>query len=83
MRIFYYKQAQKYIFKQDAPTKTRIKEAVENLTHKPPKGDIIPLKGEENRYRVRVGNFRMKVEFDTENNKIIIFEIGSRGDFYK
>lgn len=77
MHIEYKKKAVKYINSCDKATKKRLKEAIEKI----PLGDIKKLKGFENDYRLRVGDFR--VLFTLEDDIIIIDEIGPRGQIYK
>ncbi len=77
MQIEYKKNAVKYINSADAPTKKRLKAAIEKL----PFGDIKKLKGFENEYRLRIGDLR--VLFTVENDTIIINDIKPRGQAYK
>ena len=86
MEIRYSKPAMKYIKLLDKPTRQRIKEAIYGLTEKPPKGDIKPLEGySDNRYRLRIGKYRIVYYFSVENIMEILYimDIGSRGDIYK
>lgn len=77
MYIRYEKIAAKHIEILDKPTKQRLKIAIEKL----PFGDIRKLKGYQNDYRLRVGNF--KVLFSMENDIITIKDVLPRGQAYK
>ncbi|MBQ8856658.1 MAG: type II toxin-antitoxin system RelE/ParE family toxin [Lachnospiraceae bacterium] len=77
MQIVYEKDAAKYIQTQDKPTKQRIKNAIEKL----PDGDVTKLQGYTEDYRLRVGNLR--VLFSMNEDKIVIKDIGPRGQIYK
>ena len=77
MFITYAKTAVKHIQMLDKPTKQRIKTAVEKL----PFGDIKKLKGFQNEYRLRVGNYR--VLFSLEDDIITIKDVLPRGQAYK
>ncbi|MBQ6558682.1 MAG: hypothetical protein IJL81_04855, partial [Clostridia bacterium] len=55
MIINYSKQAIKFLNKQTVDTKRRIVEAINKL----PSGDIKKFKGTVNKYRLRVGDFRV------------------------
>jgi len=77
MKLRYTKRAIKDIKKLEPEIKNRIKEAVEKL----PKGDIKPIKGHTNLYRLRVGGYR--VIYSYEDNGIMIKNIGQRGQVYK
>ena len=41
------------------------------------------LEGEENRYRVRQGNYRIVYSIDDRNRFVIIIKIGDRKDVYR
>ena len=75
--IRYDKIAVKHIESLDRTYKQRIKTAIEKL----PFGDIKKLKGYQNDYRLRVGNFR--VLFSLENDIITIKDVLPRGEAYK
>lgn len=77
MYIRYEKIAVKHIEILDGQTKQRLKMAIEKL----PFGDIRKLKGYQNDYRLRVGNFR--VLFSMENDIITIKDVLPRGQAYK
>lgn len=76
MDIRYSKQAEKFLNKQDATTRNRIRNAIHNL----PSGDVIKLQG-RNGYRLRVGSYR--VIFDRDGNVLYIERIDNRGQIYK
>lgn len=65
----------------DKPTRQRIKQGIEGI----PNGDIVPLQGRENEFRLRIGKYRVIFEYgQRENEKVVyILEVGSRGDIYK
>lgn len=74
--IRYSKQAEKFLKKQDLPTRNRIRNAIHNL----PSGDVKKLKGRDG-YRLRVGEYR--IIFDKDGNIIYIERIQNRGQVYK
>lgn len=76
MDIHYSKQAEKFLKKQDAPTRNRIRAAIHDL----PSGDVKKLQGRDG-YRLRVGNYR--VIFDRYGNVLYIEHINNRGQIYK
>lgn len=62
----------------DAPTRQRIVQAIGKI----PQGDIKPLKGTEDSYRLRVGSWR--ILYSTHDGDTILIEkVGPRGDVYK
>lgn len=86
MMIRYSKAALKFLDRLDKKSVDRIREAIEGLTEKPPKGDIKDIKGsKEGRQRLRVGGWRVIFRYGAENEIEILFvlEIGNRGDIYK
>ena len=77
MRIVKSKQVMKYIDKQDNPTKERLANALNNL----PDGDVVPIVGLDNTFRLRVGDFRAVFVKEADIIKVTI--INSRGQIYK
>lgn len=78
MKINYSKSAVKYINGLDKPSKQRIKAGIEGI----PKGDIRPLQGSPDSYRLRVGYFRIIFSYPNDDT-ILIEKIGPRGGVYK
>lgn len=72
------KQVEKFIRKQDRPTQIRIVKAVNEL----PDGDVKKLKGYEGFFRFRVGDIRVIFEKQDEEYRIILIDIGNRGQIY-
>ena len=73
------KKAEKYIKKQDKDTQKRLIKAIVEL----PEGDIKKLKGMDELYRLRVGDFRVIFEKKDTELIIIVIDIGNRGQIYK
>ena len=72
------KKAEKFIKKQNRDTQKRIIKAIIEL----PEGDVKKLKGMDEIYRLRVGDFRVLFEKNDKELMIIIVEIGNRGQIY-
>lgn len=77
MTITLHKSAEKYIRRLPERQQRRLLLAIYQL----PKGDVKPLTGEPCAYRLRVGDWR--VVYDMRDDKIIVRNIGNRGDVYK
>lgn len=77
-KIVITKQVEKFIKKQDKPTQVRIIKAVNEL----PDGDVKKLKGYESFFRLRIGDIRVVFEKQDEEYKIILIDIGNRGQIY-
>ena len=79
MNVIYSKQALKAIASMDAPTKQRIKAALERL----PEGDTKQIKGRDiTTYRLRVGGWRVLYTFG-DDDTISVEKIAPRGEAYK
>ena len=72
------KNVEKFIKKQSKDIQRRIIIAIYNL----PEGDVKKLKGYENYYRLRVGDIRIIFEKEDDKLKIIVIDIGNRGQIY-
>ncbi len=73
-------KATKYYTRLDSVTKQRIKAAFVRLSQEPPQGDIRKMQGQDG-YRLRIGKYRAL--FDVVDNKILVYDIDSRGQIYK
>ncbi len=76
MNILYSKQSRKFIDKQEKKIQDQITSAINKI----PLGDIKPLKGYDNHYRLRVRTFRIIFIIEGEDLKILI--VDNRGDIY-
>lgn len=77
--IKFVKKAEKFIKKQDKDTQKRIIKAIIEL----PDGDIKKLKGMNETYRLRVGDFRILFEKNDKELVIVVIDAGNRGQIYK
>ena len=77
MNTTYLKQPKAFLDKQPSRQAERIEKAINSL----PAGDIKKLRGYENMYRLRVGDFRIIFEKDDDNYHVI--KIDNRGSVYK
>ena len=76
MRVVKSKQVKKYIDAQDRPTRERLNAALSRL----PVGDVVPIVGLKDTFRVRVGDFR--AIFVKEKDIIRVTVIDARGQIY-
>lgn len=78
-RIQIDKPAMKFLQKQQQAQRERLLRAIQGLRDS---GDIKPMSGHENLYRLRVGTFR--VLYTIIGDLIVrVLDIGNRGDVYK
>jgi mRNA interferase RelE/StbE len=77
------KRATKTLKKISEPVKTRIVNALEEMTQDPFSGDIKALQGEwKGFYRRRVGDFRIVYSVDSEVKIVSVESIVDRKDAY-
>lgn len=76
MNISYSKPARKALERMDVATRQRIRSAINKL----PTGDVKKLQGYTIAYRLRVGDYRILFDIDTE---ITVTNILPRGEAYK
>jgi mRNA interferase RelE/StbE len=81
MNVILHPKAGKFLKSLNEPNKTRIVVGLEKLSKDPPQGDIKPLSGGSGEYRLRIGDYRLL--FKIHDNKILVLEIGLRGQIYK
>jgi len=81
MKALLNREAQKQLDRLNDPTATRIADGIEGLECEPPEGDIKPLKGSGNAFRLRIGDYR--ILYEVEDNHIKVFKIAPRGEVYR
>lgn len=79
-RIVIEKAAMKFLQKQPQAQRERLLRAIQGL---PYNGDIKPMSGHENRYRLRVGSYRVIYTIEGDLLIVRVLAIGNRGDVYK
>ena len=77
MKVFIDNPARKFIRKLNPKEQQRILKAIFNL----PNGDVLNMSGSKNKFRLRVGDWR--IIFETRNDEFFILDAGNRGDIYK
>ena len=78
MKLIIMKPARKFIENQNLKTRQRISDAIFKL---PYEGNIKPIIGKKNIFRLRIGDIRIIYMF--EDDVIEIQDAGYRGDVYK
>lgn len=79
-KIVIEKPALKFLQKQPQAQKERLLRAIQGL---PSIGDIKPMSGHENLYRLRVGSYRVIYTIEGDLLIVRVLTIGNRGDVYK
>ena len=73
-------KADKQYKRLNEPILGRIKKAIDDLEFEPPKGDIIPLTGTRDYFRLYIGGLRLL--FKIVDNEILVTDIEPRGQAY-
>ena len=73
------KQAKKFIESRSQKEKQRILEEIDKL---PAGNDIKKMGGYENRYRLRIGGYRIVYEKHKDKLLVLVLEADNRGDIY-
>jgi mRNA interferase RelE/StbE len=83
--VFYEEKAAKELAKIDRPYQLLIKKKIKQLAEdfESMSGNLKPLKGEYDYFRLRVGSYRVVFHKDTRKIIITIVRIGQRREVYK
>ena len=74
--------AERDLRRLDRTTKNRILPVALGLADDPRPHGCLKIKGEENRWRLRVGDWRIGYEINDETQTVRIVTIGHRREFY-
>lgn len=82
-RIEFTKQAAKLFKKLSSQDRQRLKPKIDALAQNPRPSGVVKLSGEDDLYRIRVGDYR--IIYSIENNRllVLIVKIGHRKDVYR
>lgn len=82
-KIFIAKPVQKQIAKLPSKMQARIDEKIYQLAVQPRPEGVRKLKGYDNEYRIRVGNYRVRYEISDAESLIRILQCRHRKDIYR
>lgn len=82
-RIEFVKQAAKQLKSLPSEEQQKIKIKIDALTNVPRPDGVVKLTGEDNIYRVRVGNYRIIYSIQDEQLLVLMLKIGHRRDVYQ
>lgn len=77
------KSVQKQIDNLPNDVVNRAVEKIQSLASEPRPDGVVKLKGFDNEYRIRVGDYRIRYEVDDENQLVQILQCKHRKDVYK
>jgi mRNA interferase RelE/StbE len=66
----------------DRPIQRRVVDALDRLTGDPPAGDVVKLANTDE-WRLRVGDWRVRFERDTETGVVYVVRVLPRGRAYR
>ena len=72
------KQAKKYLDSVDENTRRKLLKALDKLSRL--EGNIVPLKGEKDRYRYKIEHCRITLDWGKEQIVIAVIEISTRSN---
>lgn len=75
------KRAQKYLDSVDDNTRKKLYKALDKLTRW--EGDIVPLEGQKDRYRLKIDHYRILFEWRKGEIIIVVVDITTRTNAYK
>lgn len=61
----------------------RVIEKIQNLASEPRPDGIVKLKGSDNEYRIRIGDYRVRYEIDDQSQLVQILQCKHRKDVYR
>jgi len=61
----------------------RLRPKIEALADEPRPSGVVKLSGEEDLYRIRVGDYRVVYQIEDENLIVLIIKLGHRDDIYR
>ena len=82
-RIEVQQSAEKVLRRLPRDLKERVTGAIFSLETNPRPPGAIPLKGQYNTWRIRVGDWRIIYTIEDERLVVLVVKIGPRGDVYR
>ncbi len=78
----YRSAALRQLQKLDKKVQARLKPKITGLANEPRPHGYLKLQGFENRYRIRVGDYRVIYEINDEILQVLIVKVGPRRNIY-
>ncbi len=77
------KSVQKQMDKLPDSVSTRISEKIQRLEAEPRPNGVVKLKGYDNQYRIRVGDYRIRYEIDDTKSIVKLIQCKHRRNIYR
>ena len=74
--------ARKGIRNLDGSVRKRMLKAIEALAEDPRPSGCVPIKGQVDMWRIRVGDYRVRYEVDDDVLVVLMLKVAPRGGFY-
>jgi mRNA interferase RelE/StbE len=81
-RLEFAPHARRDLRRLDPPVRRCILDALDRLVAEPPVGDVVKLTGRDE-WRLRVGDWRVRMRFDGPNGTVVVVRILPRGRAYR
>ena len=75
--------AEKSMDKIPFPARRRIADALEELRSHPRPAGVVKLSGDENLWRIRIGNYRVVYEIHDDRLVVLVLRVAHRKDVYR
>lgn len=82
-RIEFTKQAAKLFRKLSTKNKQRLKPKIDALAQNPRPDGVVKLSGEDDLYRIRIGDYRVIYSIQDNLLLVLVLKIGHRRDIYR
>ncbi|MEM9091245.1 MAG: type II toxin-antitoxin system RelE/ParE family toxin [Cyanobacteria bacterium P01_F01_bin.53] len=82
-RIEFTKRANKQFQALPAQIQKRIAPKIDALAQEPSPQGVVKLSGEDNAYRIRVGDYRVVYNIEDDRLQILVFRVDHRRDVYR
>lgn len=77
------KPVQKELDALQKDLRTRITDQILALAENPSPDGVVKLKGSENEYRIRIGDYRVRYEIEDDNLIVLVLDCRHRRDIYR
>ena len=75
--------AEKSLDKLPRPTRRRIVDAMKELRNNPRPAGVVKLAGDENLWRIRIGDYRVVYEIHDDRLIVLVLRMAHRKDVYR
>ncbi len=77
------KRVERQLSKLVPEVQVRLQLAIDTLEENPRPDGVKKLKGKDNQYRIRVGDYRIVYTIEDQKLLVVIVQLGARSDVYK